>query len=169
MKKDELIKVLNDKYKWDIKTLKEYTVKGLEYVLVNGELLDSMKRKNLKKTKKTSIPKTLKNKVWDKYIGKEKGIGNCYCCDKNIDSKHFEAGHVVAEANNGETILNNLRPICSCCNKSVGVKNLDEFKKKYMKTDTIKKTNATKKTDEIMDYGKIAINIEKNMKKLLKF
>ena len=34
----------------------------------------------------------LKNMIWDKYIGKEKGVGLCYCCSEEIDSKNFEAG-----------------------------------------------------------------------------
>ena len=35
-----------------------------------------------------TIPKALKNKVWDTYIGIEKGIGKCFCCQKEIDSKN---------------------------------------------------------------------------------
>jgi 5-methylcytosine-specific restriction endonuclease McrA len=78
-----------------------------------------------------SIPKTLKNDVWDKYISRKKGIGQCYCCKKTIDSKNFECGHVLAVAKGGKTILQNLRPICGVCNKSMGTENLQQFKKKY--------------------------------------
>ena len=94
------------------------------------------KYKNQKKTKKQHIPKKLKNMIWDKYIGKEKGIGLCYSCNEEIDSKNFEAGHIIPEAKGGPTNVDNLRPICSCCNKSMGTQNMDVFKKTYMKPKT---------------------------------
>ena len=75
-----------------------------------------------KKGKKQHIPKKLKNIIWDKYVGKERGIGHCYCCNEEIDSKNFEAGHIIPEARGGPTNEGNLRPICSCCNKSMGEK-----------------------------------------------
>ena len=85
-----------------------------------------------------SIPKPLRVQVWNKYIGEEKGIGNCYCCEIKIDSKFFEAGHVIAVAKGGKTIISNLRPICSCCNKSMSTQNLEEFKKLYELGSSIK-------------------------------
>lgn len=79
------------------------------------------------------IPKTLKSLVWDTYIGKEHGIGACYCCGSEIDSKHFECGHIVSKFNGGESNMTNLRPVCSICNKSIGAKNMDVFKATYFK------------------------------------
>ena len=78
-----------------------------------------------------TIPKSLKNKVWDHYIGSDKGQGQCYCCRGTLDSKNFECGHVIPVKNGGQNTLNNLRPICSCCNKSMGTKNLEDFKDEY--------------------------------------
>ena len=89
-------------------------------------------KKNNGKVKKQHIPKKLKNMIWDKYVGKEKGVGLCYCCSEEIDSKNFEAGHIIPEAKGGPTNVDNLRPICSCCNKSMGTQNMDVFKEKYM-------------------------------------
>jgi hypothetical protein len=77
--------------------------------------------------KKATIPKTLKNKVWDHYIGKKYGIGPCYCCKRDLDSKDFECGHVQAEARGGKTNLRNLRPICGTCNRSMGTENMHKF------------------------------------------
>ena len=91
-----------------------------------------------------SIPKTLKNDVWDKYIGKQKGMGSCYCCSKKIDSKNFECGHIIAVAKGGKTILQNLRPICGCCNKSMGTENLKVFKKRYYSKEGIIDEKITK-------------------------
>ena len=89
-------------------------------------------KKNNGKAKKQHIPKKLKNMIWDKYVGKEKGVGLCYCCSEDIDSKNFEAGHIIPEAKGGPTNVDNLRPICSCCNKSMGTQNMNVFKEKYM-------------------------------------
>lgn len=93
----------------------------------------SNKKPKKSKIKRKTIPKKLKNMIWDKNIGKKFGIGKCYCCSEEIDSKNFEAGHIISVKNGGETTLDNLKPICSCCNKSMGVENLEDFKQKYMK------------------------------------
>ena len=78
-----------------------------------------------------SIPKTVKDNVWNTCIGKEKGLGECYCCGNQIDSKCFDCGHIISVANGGKDIVENLKPICSTCNKSMGTENLEEFKNKY--------------------------------------
>ena len=39
----------------------------------------------------------------------------------------YECGHVHAEKNGGSNTLNNLRPICSGCNRSMGIKNMELF------------------------------------------
>jgi len=105
-----------------------------KYKLKKQEVRERYKnqKKNNGKATKQHIPKKLKNMIWDKYVGKEKGVGLCYCCREEIDSKNFEAGHIIPEAKGGETNIDNLRPICSCCNKSMGTQNMDEFKEKYM-------------------------------------
>lgn len=89
-----------------------------------------LEKEELKKLRK-SIPKTLRIKVWDTTIGKEKGVGDCFVCNTNIDSKNFECGHIISVKEGGETTLENLKPICGCCNKSMGIQNLIEFKDKY--------------------------------------
>lgn len=80
--------------------------------------------------KKQTIPKTLKNKVWDTWIGRQYGLGGCFCCSKTIDSKDFECGHVQAEAKGGKLSINNLRPICGVCNRSMGTENMNKFMKR---------------------------------------
>jgi len=83
------------------------------------------------KYKKAKIPKKLRLDVWDKYIGKDERNGNCYVCNYKIDITEFEAGHIVAEVNGGLTNLENLRPTCKKCNRSVATMNMDEYKQKY--------------------------------------
>ena len=83
------------------------------------------------KYKRKSIPKSVKDKVWNTYIGKTNGVGKCYCCSGRIDSKNFDCGHIIAAAVGGKNVPANLRPVCSTCNKSMGTQNMDEFKQIY--------------------------------------
>jgi hypothetical protein len=99
---------------------------------------NNIKNQTIKKPsiKKPSIPKIVKTKVWDTYIGKEHGTSKCTCCKMNeITQSHFECGHVISTAMGGTIDHENLRPICSECNKSMGVHNMLEFIKKH-KFDT---------------------------------
>jgi len=80
------------------------------------------------KKKKTPISALLKDNVWKLYIGPNKGIGKCKCCQDNVISKNsFHCGHIVAEANGGATNEKNLRPVCGRCNQSMGTKNMIDF------------------------------------------
>ena len=96
----------------------------------NEELKKTITKKYEKKSRKT-IPKAVKDKVWDICIGKEKGVSKCYCCSSDIDSKKFDCGHIISVANGGSDTIDNLKPICDTCNKSMGTENLEVFKKKY--------------------------------------
>lgn len=90
-------------------------------------------KQNITAIKQKSIPKNIKIMIWNTYIGKEKGIGNCYVCPNEIDSKHFECGHIIARSKGGLDTIDNLRCVCSVCNKSIGNKNMDIFKEEYLK------------------------------------
>ena len=105
----------------------------LKYNELKKEIKKKYKKTEPKKTRK-SIPKTVKSDTWNKYIGREKGIGKCECCSNEIDSKNFECGHVKSVKDGGEETLDNLRPICSECNKSMGAENLYKFKEKHYPT-----------------------------------
>ena len=102
--------------------------------------------KPIKKVKKC-IPIALKRQVWDHWIGKEKGIFNCLCCNiSEIEKNNFDCGHVVAEINGGELSVINLKPICGSCNSSMGIANMNDFIKKYNldKYNGLKKVETTK-------------------------
>jgi hypothetical protein len=80
-------------------------------------------------TKKKTVPKVLRDLSWSKWIGEDIGKSKCFCCEVNeIKMSSFHCGHVVAEVNGGKTTVDNIRPICSACNLSMGSENLDEFK-----------------------------------------
>ena len=141
----EELKVIKDKYsslKSDVK--KKY--KELEKQRKKQE------KEEIKKIRK-SIPKSLKILVWDKNIGKEKGIGKCDVCKCDIDSKNFECGHIISVKDGGETNINNLLPICSSCNKSMGTQNLIEFKDTYFKVNSVSihKTNPLTPMEEYIE------------------
>ena len=76
-----------------------------------------------KKYKKQSIPKAIKEQVWVKYFGK-KFEHKCYIdwCDNTINVFNFHVGHDKPESKGGKLTIENLRPICSRCNHSMGNK-----------------------------------------------
>jgi 5-methylcytosine-specific restriction endonuclease McrA len=73
-------------------------------------------------TKKT-IPKALREQTWVKYMGRN-FEGKCQVgwCTNTITVFDFQAGHNVPEVKGGDTTLENLIPICSRCNQSMGSK-----------------------------------------------
>lgn len=119
-----------------------------------------------KKTSRKSVPKSLKDKLWDTTFGPEAGEGYCYVCDEKINSKRFEAGHIISVFNNGRTILSNLKCICSTCNKSMGTQDLEEFRETYFPDSNIYKkekyisTNLYDSDDDI-NMDKLIGNFDK--------
>lgn len=83
------------------------------------------------KVTKKAIPKVMRIAVWDKYIGSDQRKGSCHVCKKEILIEMFECGHIVAESTGGETTLENLRPLCSLCNKSMQTRNMNDFLTDY--------------------------------------
>lgn len=84
------------------------------------------------KTKKKSIPQAIRIQVWNTYIGEKARTGSCMAlCKKTIDITDFECGHVQAEAKGGATTIENLRPICHSCNRSMSTMNLNEWIAKH--------------------------------------
>lgn len=43
------------------------------------------------------LPATLRNAVWNKYIGNNPKIGMCFCCGfEQISFANFDCGHIVS-------------------------------------------------------------------------
>ena len=100
------------------------------------------------KLKKKSIPKVVKDLSWNKWVGEDVARTKCLCCGVNeIKMSSFHCGHVIAESNGGKATVDNLRPICSACNLSMGTENFEEFKMKCG-FNNIVKTPEVKKEDE---------------------
>lgn len=88
-----------------------------------------------KSNSRKSIPKAVRTNVWNKYIETtdvKKLSGKCFVgCGTEITIVNFELGHVEAYSKGGSNKVDNLRPICSLCNKSMGTMNLFEFRETY--------------------------------------
>ena len=103
------------------------------YLNILNEYYKNYLNKNTKSSvelpkKKQAIPKVLKDNVWNKYIGVEIGQTYCLCCKTNkITQSNFHCGHVISESKGGKMDCENLRPICSSCNLSMGSQNMDLF------------------------------------------
>ena len=90
-----------------------------------------------KKSRKT-ISKSLKNNVWLQQYGEK---FKCKCsvswCVTVVTPFTFEVGHNTPHSKGGTIDINNLRPICSTCNKSMGDRyTIDEFSKIATKKDS---------------------------------
>ena len=70
---------------------------------------------------KVKIPKALREQVWLKQFGKQYSA-KCASvwCENKITVFDFHCGHDIPESKGGETILENLVPICARCNLSMG-------------------------------------------------
>jgi len=126
--------------------------------------VNSEKEERVKVVRKT-IPKPIKNKVWDLHIGKDKGIGECNVCSKEIDSKNYECGHIVAVSKGGENNIDNLLPICDECNKSMG--SMDLYAYKTYVTSMMKTNNkSTKEETKLSDNKTLKEEIKSSNDKL---
>lgn len=81
--------------------------------------------------KRKNTPASLRVKVWDTYIGLDVGQIDCPMCEiMKIYQINFHCSHVVADIEGGECSVENLRPLCSVCNQSMGKQNMLDFAKK---------------------------------------
>lgn len=78
--------------------------------------IDTKKKKN-----KKAIPKALREQVWLHSIGPHFS-SKCKIpwCENQMNVFDFQCGHNVPESKGGSTTIDNLIPICSRCNGSMG-------------------------------------------------
>lgn len=91
------------------------------------------------KVPKDRIPKALREQVWLTFIGKRYSAKcTIHWCKNEITVFDFHVGHNVPESKGGETILQNLRPICARCNLSMSNNyTIDDWNKLGNKTNYI--------------------------------
>ena len=70
---------------------------------------------------KQKIPKALREQVWLKQFGKQYS-SRCATvwCENKITVFDFQCGHDIPESKGGPTTPENLIPLCSRCNLSMG-------------------------------------------------
>jgi 5-methylcytosine-specific restriction endonuclease McrA len=74
-----------------------------------------------KKRKKQKIPVAFREQIWIRTIGKEfEGKCPTRWCQNRITVFDFQSGHNIPESKGGPTIPDNLIPLCSRCNMSMG-------------------------------------------------
>lgn len=84
---------------------------------------------------RTSIPSSVRLDLFKRTYGDDTFEGNCYCCDSKYPRDgHWEAGHITSWASGGTDEFDNLRCICQGCNRSMGMRNMDEFKECYYRS-----------------------------------
>lgn len=76
------------------------------------------------------IPKKIKSSLWKKEYG-EVYNALCLICNEPISVESFEAGHIIAVAKGGSNHIDNLKPICIGCNRSMGDRDMNVFKECY--------------------------------------
>ena len=87
----------------------------------------------IKKQRKQTIPRALKEQLWIRDMGKNfEGKCRTSWCKNRITIFDFQCGHDIPESKGGPTNLENLVPICSRCNTSMGAKHtFKEWTSKY--------------------------------------
>jgi hypothetical protein len=90
--------------------------------------------KESKKTYRQGVPDAVRNSLWIGIFG-DSMKGQCYCCNGDVHFVHnYEASHVVSVAHGGSDNIHNLRICCKSCNRSMGTKNLEDFKREKFGT-----------------------------------
>lgn len=84
----------------------------------------------------SNITLGFKHSIWNKYCG---SVYNrkCLCCDVNeISVFNFECGHILSDKKGGKISVDNIVPICSFCNRSMGSMHMLKYMEKmnYNKT-----------------------------------
>ncbi len=148
-KKNGIIEKLSNKNNHNMKeieTLKNKLNKSLNDVLHKDEIVYNLvaklnnvtdkynkltNNKTTKRIRKQKIPATVRNTIW-KLHNKNKTASKCYCCRvEPVTKGNFECGHIISNKDGGKIKLDNLKPICGLCNKSMGTMNMIEFMKQY--------------------------------------
>lgn len=128
-KKCRLVSSTSDVFAFSCKLIRKY-FDDTQFTEIGIGKDGSEKSVKEKKTRKT-IPKAIRNQLWRKYFGNQM-TGACFCCKSELNVlENWEASHVIAASQGGGDNLENLRPLCSSCNRSMRAENMDEYMKRY--------------------------------------
>jgi len=83
----------------------------------------------------SSVSNSLKKKLWNNWkisICNTDELVPCPCCESELICGYdFHAGHKISFKNGGSTSLDNLIPLCSSCNLSMGTMNYEDYKENF--------------------------------------
>ncbi|MDE2095856.1 MAG: HNH endonuclease [Patescibacteria group bacterium] len=100
--------------------------------------------------KREKLPTAVRNTVWVTHASMHYATSVCRCCFKEqITRSNFECGHVIAKAKGGSDKVDNLLPICSACNKSMGTMSIPDFQEKYGLGPTMRHPTDAKEEDDV--------------------
>lgn len=90
------------------------------------------KKQPTSERKRKSISASLRIKIWKNIFGDPPTFETiCPICDNNKmlmdDGTSWEVSHIVSFANGGDEEIENLRPICKQCNRSMSNKHMKDF------------------------------------------
>jgi hypothetical protein len=122
-KDKNILYICND----DIENEEESWINNKKWVeeFINEKNKINLIQTNINKRKKISQKE--RKMVWEKDF-KDCIKGICKVCNKvEININTFHCGHIISHKNGGETCLENLKPICVCCNNKMGTMNLYEY------------------------------------------
>jgi hypothetical protein len=123
---------------------------------IHEKIWNELNNTKVKESKKDNIPKIKKQEIWEHYIGIDTGRTKCLCCNLNdITQFNFVNGHIIAKSKGGNMSKENLCPICSGCNSSMGDENMIEFMNR-LKYDT-SRLKIKVKIPEVKEEAKIII------------
>lgn len=103
------------------------------------------------KKARAKLSAILREQVWLEYIG-DKLYGKCFCCQSAQISilRNTEFAHVVPVARGGQDTVENLRPCCESCNRSMGTMNLMDYMERLRKSGVIP---TPRETQEMRDLA----------------
>lgn len=75
------------------------------------------------------MSKKFRQIVWETYMDNDKYKNPCFCCEKTmIDPFSYNFGYIISNINGGDiNNIENIRPICSLCNLSIGTQNMYDY------------------------------------------
>lgn len=75
------------------------------------------------------VSSAMRARLWAHWMGPSVDEAKCPLCDETIKrtSPCWHASHVVAAANGGETVLENLRVLCAKCNLSMHDEHMRDY------------------------------------------
>lgn len=129
--------------------------------------------------KRKCLPKNRRIEVWEIYIGRNQSLHLCLICnivEMQQGRSEWHAAHVIPYSNGGGSDVDNLRPICSGCNLSMGDSNMIDYCKEYYPYSLNNIMNVTPQTgndqkpiQQICSDSKLIINIEPQINNNLNF